>query len=85
MSYKYLPLLDWRIWCGSLVTVIWLTGGAVYVGMVPGWAFWHEGADTIGGFFEGFFAPLAFLWLVVGLFIQQKGAVAHTGRNASIG
>ena len=72
MSNKHLPDWDWRIWGGSLVTIIWLAGGTIYVGMVVGWAFWHEGAATIGGFFEGFFAPLAFLWLVVGLFIQQK-------------
>ena len=49
-----------------------LAGGAIYLDAVVGWAFWHAGADTIGGFFEGFFATLAFLWLVVGLFIQQK-------------
>lgn len=67
-----LPDWDWRIWGASLVTIIWLAGGAIYLGAVVGWAFWHAGADTIGGFFEGFFAPLAFLWLVVGLFIQQK-------------
>lgn len=72
MSNRHLPDWDWRIWGGSLITIIWLAGGAIYLGAVVGWAFWHEGADTIGGFFEGFFAPLAFLWLVVGLFIQQK-------------
>lgn len=72
MAYKQLRDWDWRIWGGSLVTLVWLAGGTVYLGTVVGWAFWQQGAATIGGFFEGFFAPLAFLWLVVGLFIQQK-------------
>ncbi len=72
MPSKHLPDWDWRIWGSSLVTILWLGGGAAYLALGVGWAFWHEGADTIGGFFEGFFAPLAFLWLVVGLFIQQK-------------
>lgn len=68
----HLPEWDWRIWGGSLVTLIWLAGGTAYVGTVVGWAFWQQDTATIGGFFEGFFAPLAFLWLVVGLFIQQQ-------------
>lgn len=72
MRKRHLPDWDWRIWGGSLVTILWLGGGAAYLALGVGWAFWREGADTIGGFFEGFFAPLAFLWLVVGLFIQQK-------------
>ena len=72
MSNRTLPDWDWRIWGGSLVTLIWLAGGTVYVGTVVGWAFWQQDTATIGGFFEGFFAPLAFLWLVVGLFIQQQ-------------
>ena len=71
MSDKHLPDWDWRIWAGSLVTLLWLAGGTVYVCTVVGWTFWEQSAATIGGFFEGFFAPLAFLWLVVGLFIQQ--------------
>ena len=72
MSNRTLPDWDWRIWGGSVVTLIWLAGGTVYVGTVVGWAFWQQDTATIGGFFEGFFAPLAFLWLVVGLFIQQQ-------------
>ena len=72
MNYKHLRDWDWRIWGGSVVTAVWLAGGAAYLGTFVGWAFWHQGAAAIGGFFEGFFAPLAFLWLVVGLFIQQK-------------
>ena len=72
MRYGHLPDWDWRIWVAALVTVVWLGVGIAYLATGVGWTFWREGAATIGGFFEGFFAPLAFLWLVVGLFIQQK-------------
>lgn len=64
---------DWRIWFGVVVTVIWIGGGAWYVLSTvqssPDQAFT---LDVIGGFLEGAFAPLAFLWLVIGLFIQQR-------------
>lgn len=72
MRDKRFPDWDWRIWGSSVLTVLWLGAGTVYLATVVGWAFWQGEADDIGGFFEGFFAPLAFLWLVVGLFIQQK-------------
>ena len=72
MRNKRFPDWDWRIWGSSLVTILWLGGGVAYLATAVGWTFWHQGAENIGGFFEGFFAPLAFLWLVVGLFIQQK-------------
>ena len=64
---------DWRIWFGIVVTLVWIGAGAWYVVDVvrstPGQAFT---LDVIGGFLEGAFAPLAFLWLVIGLFIQQR-------------
>ena len=63
---------DWRIWGSSLLTILWLGAGAAYLATAVGWSFWQAEVDDIGGFFEGFFAPLAFLWLVVGLFIQQQ-------------
>ncbi|MBV1905527.1 MAG: hypothetical protein KUG75_05565 [Pseudomonadales bacterium] len=34
--------------------------------------------EALGGFLEGAFAPLAFLWLVIGLFIQQKELADNT-------
>ena len=38
-----------------------------------GWdRFISQPADALGGFLEGAFAPLAFLWLVVGFFLQQR-------------
>jgi hypothetical protein len=33
---------------------------------------------TLGSFLEGAFAPLAFLWLVIGLFIQQRELANNT-------
>ena len=64
---------DWRIWFGIAVTLLWIAGGAWYVVDVYR-ASPAEGfpLDVIGGFLEGAFAPLAFLWLVIGLFIQQR-------------
>ena len=72
MRTKRFPDWDWRIWGSSLLTILWLGAGAAYLATAVGWSFWQAEVDDIGGFFEGFFAPLAFLWLVVGLFIQQK-------------
>ena len=67
------PGPDWRIRFGIGVTVLWLGLCLVYVFQVVGWrVFIGQGADTIGDFLEGGFAPLAFLWLVIGLFIQQS-------------
>ena len=34
--------------------------------------------QDLGGFLEGAFAPLAFLWLVIGMFIQQKELADNT-------
>ena len=70
-GWAWLPSWNWRIWVGALLTTAWMLGGLIYVVAAGGWSFWDQDAATIGGFLEGFFAPLAFLWLVVGLFIQQ--------------
>ena len=34
--------------------------------------------ENLGSFLEGAFAPLAFLWLVIGMFIQQKELADNT-------
>ena len=34
--------------------------------------------ETLGNFLEGAFAPLAFLWLVIGYFLQKKELVQNT-------
>ena len=69
---RLLPDWDPRIWGGVLLTALWILGGVAYIASAGGWEFFRHDADTIGGFLEGFFAPVAFLWLVVGLFVQQE-------------
>ena len=64
---------------GVVLTTVWLLGGLVYIVFLDGWmSFVEQSADAIGGFLEGFFAPLAFLWLVIGLFIQQRELASNT-------
>ena len=64
---------DWRIWFGVASTVFWLWLGLLYIAIVVGWSnFISQPADSLGGFLEGAFAPLAFLWLVIGFFLQQR-------------
>jgi hypothetical protein len=63
---------DWRIWFGIVITILWIAGGTWYV--IDAYRAAPEAGfplDVIGGFLEGAFAPLAFLWLVIGLVIQQ--------------
>ncbi len=64
---------DWRLRFGVIITVVWLSLCLVYVLRVVGWReFVGQGVDAVGDFLQGGFAPLAFLWLVIGFFIQQK-------------
>lgn len=63
---------DWRILFGLMVTLVWLLLGTLYISLNIGWrSFATLPIDEMGNFLEGAFAPLAFLWLVIGLFIQQ--------------
>jgi hypothetical protein len=72
-------LPDWRIWFGLAVTAGWLIVGALYVETSMGWnALDRQPADVIGSFLEGAFAPLAFLWLVIGYFLQHKSLTQNT-------
>ena len=75
----FLKRRDWRIWFGLVVTFIWIGGGIWFVAHSsakdPNQAFTLE---AIGSFLEGAFAPLAFLWLVLGLFIQQRELTRNT-------
>ena len=70
---------DWRIWLGAILSALWIGGGIWYVKRVisadPDSGF---SLDTVGNFLEGAFAPLAFLWLVLGLFIQQRELADNT-------
>ncbi len=76
---SFLKDQDWRIWLGTVITVIWLAGGIWYVARIsaslPDQSF---SLEAVGGFLEGAFAPLAFLWLVLGLFIQQRELANNT-------
>jgi hypothetical protein len=69
---------DRRVQLGLLLTVLWLLGGIVYVATSMGWtSFLHQPLGEMGDFLDGAFAPLAFLWLVLGLFIQQRELAAN--------
>ena len=63
--------LDWRILLGIVITTFWLVGGLLYF-LGQDQAIWDIPIENLGSFLEGGFAPLAFLWLVIGLFVQQK-------------
>ena len=70
---------DWRIWFGITITVFWIAGGIWYVAYVSETAPTQSfSLDAVGSFLEGVFAPLAFLWLVIGLFIQQRELANNT-------
>jgi len=64
---------DWRIQLGLGLTFTWLVLGALFITLNVGWgAFVELPIAEMGNFLEGAFAPLAFLWVVLGLFIQQS-------------
>ena len=70
---------DWRLSFGLALTVFWLALGFVYIANVVGWVgFVRQGAPDLGSFLEGAFAPLAFLWLVIGFFLQQRQLTENT-------
>ena len=70
---------DWRIWLALSLTTSWLLLGALYISQDIGWSnFTRLPAAELGSFLEGAFAPLAFLWLVIGYFLQQKELEQNT-------
>ncbi len=70
---------DWRIWLGLSITSIWLLVLSIYIGRTIGWSqIGNAPIETLGNFLEGAFAPLAFLWLVIGYFLQKKELVQNT-------
>jgi DNA-binding XRE family transcriptional regulator len=79
-GYGYLRQTDWRIFFGIIVTAMWLIAGMVYVrsGVFNYETVYNVPLDDLGSFLEGAFAPLAFLWLVIGLFIQQRELADNT-------
>lgn len=71
--------MDWRILFGLSVTSIWIGTGLFYLIVVVGSGnFVNLPTADIGSFLEGAFAPLAFLWLVIGHFMQQKEISSNT-------
>jgi hypothetical protein len=76
---RFITDRDWRIWFGLVVTFTWIAGGLYFViGSVQADPDQDLTLDVIGNFLEGAFAPLAFLWLVLGLFMQQKELANNT-------
>ncbi|MFK8029402.1 MAG: hypothetical protein AB8G18_04125 [Gammaproteobacteria bacterium] len=83
MSHRFLKALrqvDWRIFMGIILTFIWLLAGFFYLrdGKFSQTTIYDIPLENIGSFLEGAFAPLAFLWLVISLFIQQKELADNT-------
>ena len=71
--------LDWRISLGLVLTVVWLALGFFYIQSNYGWStFATIPLDQMGDFLGGAFGPLAFLWLVIGFFIQQNEIMQNT-------
>lgn len=71
--------IDWRVIAGIAITLVWISTGVTYLlGIVGLDSFIHLPTGDIGSFLEGAFAPLAFLWLVIGHFMQQKEIAANT-------
>jgi hypothetical protein len=70
---------NWRVWLGLGLTAAWLALGTIYISAVIGWGqFSFLPADQLGSFLEGAFAPLAFLWLVIGYFLQRQELQQNT-------
>jgi hypothetical protein len=70
---------DWRLRLSLGFTLVWLFLGFLYISSQVGWVpFVSQRAPELGGFLEGAFAPLAFLWLVVGFFLQQQQLEQNT-------
>ena len=72
--------MNWRIWLGLGLTTVWILLGIIYISVSVGGfvAFANLPAEELGNFLEGAFAPLAFLWLVIGYFLQQKELEQNT-------
>jgi hypothetical protein len=76
---KFITDRDWRIWFGLVITFIWIGGGLWFVvSSVRADPDQSLTLGVIGNFLEGAFAPLAFLWLVLGLFMQQRELANNT-------
>jgi hypothetical protein len=71
--------MDWRVAFGLTITLLWISAGLFYLLAIVGSNnFIHLPTADIGSFLEGAFAPLAFLWLVIGHFMQSKEISSNT-------
>ena len=69
---------DQQVRVGLALTALWLGVGMLYIATSLGWTgFLRLPLGDLGDFLGGAFAPLAFLWLVLGLFIQQRELAAN--------
>ena len=69
---------DRQVQVGLWLTALWLGAGVLYVATSLGWtALIRLPLGDLGDFLDGAFAPLAFLWLVLGLFLQQRELAAN--------
>ena len=69
---------DRQVQVGLWLTALWLGAGVLYVATSLGWtALVRLPLGDLGDFLDGAFAPLAFLWLVLGLFLQQRELAAN--------
>ena len=76
---QFQPEMDWRITFGAAVTGIYLFLMALYISSTVGWIdFQKLPVEDMGNFLEGAFAPVAFLWLVIGYFLQKKELMQNT-------
>ena len=67
-----------QIRVGLVLTALWLGIGLLYIATSLGWTgFLRLPLGDLGDFLGGAFAPLAFLWLVLGLFLQQRELAAN--------
>ncbi|MFP6825267.1 MAG: hypothetical protein VB977_04090 [Pseudohongiellaceae bacterium] len=68
----YIPR-DWRIVFALILSFLWFCFLWIYIARNVDWgSFLDLPIAEMGAFLEGAFAFLAFLWLVIGLFIQQS-------------
>lgn len=73
MGYRSPYDQDWRVLGGLSITFIYLILMGLYIDSEVGWSsFVTLQVERMGSFLEGAFAPLAFLWLVIGYFLQKK-------------
>ena len=72
-SYRSPYDQDWRVLFGLTATSVYLILMGMYISVEVGWGLFVQlRVERMGSFLEGAFAPLAFLWLVIGYFLQKK-------------